>query len=175
VVILKNIGNALLGALLSVIAFYLLIAGYELTIQIASFGWSGIKPTEALLGAPFYVLIFVYWILIPVGLLSGFVIPLLVRKKTRREALFYGVLTGIVVGLLFATLIAYDFAVGSTLAANAHSDVQWWSRFGRQFASSLPLTIGYCSIWTTAYALSKAGEPLKRIRSAATPIGGPTE
>jgi len=34
--------------------------------------------------------------------------------------------------------------------------LKWWGRFGRDFASSVPLTIVYCSLWTSAYAFSKA-------------------
>ncbi len=53
---------------------------------------------DILIGAPLYTLANTYWILIPIGLLFGLVIPLLVSKKTRRQALVYGILTGIIIG-----------------------------------------------------------------------------
>ena len=153
--LVKNISNALLGALLSMIAAYLLIVTFVLKNEIANFGWSSINPMDILIGAPVYTLANIYWILIPIGLLFGLVIPLLVSKKTRREVLVYGILTGVIIGLVFAGFIAYDFAVGSS--GGSHDGVKWWGRFWGDFASSVPLTIVYCSTWTSAYAFCKAG------------------
>jgi hypothetical protein len=153
--LVKNISNTLLGALLSLMAAYLLIVTFVLKSEIASFGWSSINPMVILVGAPLYVLAHTYWILIPIGLLFGLVIPLLVSKKTRRQALVYGILTGIIVGLVFACFSAYDFAVGTSIPSD--DSVKWWGRFWGDFASSLPLMIVYCSIWTSAYSFSKAG------------------
>ena len=150
--LVKNISNALLGSLLSLIAAYLLIVAFVLKSEINSFGWSAIHPSDILLGAPFYTLYFIFWILIPLGLLFGFLIPVLVRKKTRRGAVLDGVLTGIVIGLIFASLSALE---GTYPPTDSHNE--WWLRFG-EFASSLPLTIGYSSIWTSAYAFTRAGK-----------------
>ena len=124
---IKNITNTLLGALLSLIAAYLLIVAFFLKNEIASDGWSSIHPTDILIGAPLYVLAHSYWILIPIGLLCGLVIPLLVGKKTRRQALVYGILTGITIGLVFACFFAYDFAVGTSIGSD--DSVKWWGRF----------------------------------------------
>ena len=153
--LVKNTINALLGALLSLIAAYVLIVTFGLQNEIARFEWSSINPMDILIGAPIYTLAYTYWILIPVGALLGVVIPLLVRKKTRREALVYGILIGVTIGLVFGCFIAYDFAVGSS--AGSHDRVRWWGRFLGDFASSAPLSIVYCSIWTSAYAFIKAG------------------
>ena len=153
--LVKKISNAILGALLSLIAAYLLIVAFVLKSEIASFGWSAIHPMDILVGAPVYTLAYIYWILIPIGLLFGLVIPLLVKQKTRRQALVYGILTGVINGLVFACFVAYDFAVGSS--AGFDDGVKWWGRFLGDFASSVPLSIVYCSIWTSAYAFSKAG------------------
>jgi|SRR5678815_5158435 hypothetical protein len=154
--LVKNIGNMLLGALLTLIAAYLLIVTFVLKSEIASVGWSWINPAVILIGAPLYTLVHIYWILIPIGVILGLVIPLLVSKKTRRQALVYGILTGIIIGLVFECFVAYDFAVGTSIIGSDDS-VKWWSRFWGEVASSLPLTIFYCSVWTTAYSFIKAG------------------
>jgi hypothetical protein len=155
IMLVKNIGNMLLGALLSLIAAYLLIVTFVLKSEIASVGWSSINPMTILIGAPLYTLAWAYWILIPIGSLFGLAIPLLVSKKTRRQALVYGILIGIIIGLVFACFMAYDYAMGTSIGSD--DSVKWWSRFWGDFASSLPLTIVYCSIWTSAYSFSKAG------------------
>jgi len=155
--LIKNVSNALLGALLSLIAAYLLIVTFVLQGQISSFGWSLSNAMDIFIGAPIYTLAYSYWILLPIGLLFGLVIPLLVSKKTRREALVYGVVTGIFVGLVFTCVVAYDFAAGTVSSADSHDGGKWWERFWGQFASSVSLTIVYCSLWTSAYAFSKAG------------------
>ena len=155
VALVKNIINTFLGALLSLIAAYLVIVTFVLKSEIASDGWSSIRAMDILIGAPLYVLAHSYWILIPIGLLCGLVIPLLVNKKTRRQALVYGILTGITIGLVFACFFAYDFAVGTSIGSD--DSVKWWGRFWGEFASSAPVTIVYCSIWTGAYAFTKAG------------------
>ena len=153
--IVKNITNAFLGAFLSHIAAYVLIVSYLLKGEVADYGWSSIHPWTIFVGGPIYALIHLYWILIPIGALCGVVIPLLVSKKTRRQALVYGILTGITIGLVFACFSAYDFAVGTSWGSD--DSVKWWGRFWSELASSLPLTILYCSIWTSAYAFIKAG------------------
>jgi hypothetical protein len=153
--LVKNISNTLLGALLSLIAAYLLIVTFVLKNEIASLGWSSINPLDILIGAPLYTLANTYWIVIPIGLLFGLAIPLLVSKKTRRQALVYGILTGVIIGLVFACFSSYDYAVGTSIGSD--DSVKWWGRFWWDFASSVPLTIVYCSVWTSAYAFSKAG------------------
>lgn len=128
---------------------------FVLKSEIASVGWSWINPKVILIGAPLYTLVDIYWILIPIGLIFGLAIPLLVSKKTRRQALVYGILTGIIIGLVFECFMAYDYAMATSIGSD--DSVKWWSRFRGDFASSLPLTIIYCSIWTSAYSFSKAG------------------
>ena len=66
--LVKNITNTLLGALLSLFAAYLVIVTFVLKSEIASYGWSSIHPMTILIGAPLYVLAHAYWILIPIGL-----------------------------------------------------------------------------------------------------------
>jgi hypothetical protein len=154
--LVKNITNTLLGAFLSLFAAYLVIVTFVLKSEIASYGWSSIHPMTIFIGAPLYVLAHFYWIIIPIGLLCGLVIPLLVSKKTRRQALVYGILTGIIIGLVFACFNAYDFAVGTSVRGSDDS-VKWWGRFWGDFAWSVPPTIVYCSIWTSSYAFTKAG------------------
>lgn len=151
--LMKNIINSFVGALLSVIAANLLTVTFVLKSKIASFGWSSIKPADFVI-PPLYVLIHIYWLVIPIGLVCGLVIPLLVRNETRRQALVYGIAAGMTVGLVFAFFSAYDFAEGTSVSPD--DSVKWWGRFWSGFASSLPLAIGYCSIWTSAYALIKA-------------------
>lgn len=153
--LVKNIINTLLGALLVLFAAYLVIVIFVLKSEIASYGWSSIHPLTILIGAPLFVLIHAYWILIPIGLLCGLVIPLLVGKKTRRQALVYGILTGIIIGLVFACFIAYDFAEGTS--AGSDDSIKWWGRFWGDLAWSILPTIIYCSIWTSVYAFFKAG------------------
>lgn len=153
--LIKHIINTVLGALLSLIAAYLPVVTFVLKSQIASYGWSSIRAGVIFIGVPLYFLVDIYWILIPIGLLCGLVIPLLVSEETRRQALVYGILTGIIVGLVFACFFAYDFAVGTSFGSD--DSVKWWDRFWGDFASSAPIAIGYCSIWTTAYAFIKAG------------------
>jgi hypothetical protein len=99
-------------------------------------------------------MVHIYWIVIPIGLLCGLIIPSLVSRETRRQALLYGIATGMTIGLVFAFLSAYDFAVGTSVSPD--DTVKWWGRFWDGFASSLPLMIGYCSVWTSAYAFIKA-------------------
>ena len=153
--LVRNITNTILGALLSLFAAYLPVVTFVLKSQIASYGWSSIRAGVILIGAPLYFLVHIYWILIPIGLLCGLVIPLLVSNETRRQALVYGILAGIIVGLVFACLFAYDFAVGTSFGSD--DSVKWWGRFWGDFASSGPIIIVYCSIWTSAYAFTKAG------------------
>ena len=153
--VVKNIFNALFGALLSLIATYLLLVIFLLKGEIASYGLSSIHPGTIFIGAPLYTLIHIYWILIPIGLLCGLVIPLLVSNETRRQALVYGILTGSIIGLVFACFSAYDFAAGTSFGSD--DSVKWWNRFWSELAWSIPLAIGYCSIWTSAYAVIKAG------------------
>lgn len=151
----RNIFNAFLGALLSLIAAYLLILTFVLKGKVASFGWSSIQFKD-FIGGPVYALVHIYWIVIPIGLLCGLVIPLLVSNEPRRQALVYGIAIGMTIGLVFAGFSAYDFAVGTSVSTTDDS-VKWWGRFWGDLASSLPLMIGYCTIWTTAYAFTKAG------------------
>jgi Na+/H+-translocating membrane pyrophosphatase len=158
--LVKNTINALLGALLSLIAAYVLIVTFVLQNEIARSGWSSIHPMDIFIGAPVYALATTYWILIVVGLLLGVLIPLLVRKKTRREALICGIVAGVIVGLVFGCLLAYDFAVGTSNSAD--DSVRWWGRFWGDVASSALLSIVYCSIWTSAYAFIKAGAGIQR-------------
>jgi len=155
VVILINIGNMFLGALLSLMATYVLIVIFVLKSEIASGGWSSINPITILIAAPIYTLVNIYWLVIPIGLLLGFVIPLFVSKKTKGQALVYGVVTGIIIGLVLAGFSAYDYAMGTSLISD--NNVKWWGRFWTDFAWSVPLMIVYCSIWTSAYSLGKAG------------------
>ena len=152
----KNITNALFGALLSLVAAYLLIVTFALKNEVASYGWSSIHPLDIFIGAPLYALFHTFSLLIPIGLLWGLVIPLLVGKKTRRQALVYGILTGIIIGLVVTCFISYDFAAGTSIYGSDDS-VKWWGRFWDDFAWSLPPTIVYCSIWTSAFAFIKAG------------------
>ena len=152
----KNITNALLGALLSLVAAYLLIVTFALKNEIASYGWSSIHPMNIFIGAPLYALFHTYSLLIPIGLLCGLVIPLLVSNETRRQALVYGILTGSIIGLVIACFSAYDFAAGTSIYGSDDS-VKWWNRFWGELVWSIPLAIGYCSIWTSAYAFIKAG------------------
>ena len=152
--LVKNIINTFLGALLSLLAAYLLIMTFVLKGKITSFGWSSIQVKD-FIGPPIYALIFIYWIVIPIGLLCGLVIPLLVSNETRRQALLYGIAIGMTIGLVFAAFSAYDFAVGTSVSSS-DDNVKWWGRFWSGFASSLLLMIGYSSIWTTAYAFTKA-------------------
>ena len=151
--LVKNIINTLLGAVLSVIAANLLTVTFVLKSKVASFGWSSIMPADFVV-PPLYVLIHIYWIVIPIGLVCGLVIPLLVRNETRRQALVYGIAAGMTVGLVFAFFSAYGFGEGTSVSPD--DSVNWWGRFWGDFASSLPLLIGYCSIWTSAYAFIKA-------------------
>jgi hypothetical protein len=127
IMLVRNICNALLGALLALIAVYLLIVTFVLRSEIAHFGWSSIKRMDIWIGAPLYTLIHIYWIVIPVGFLFGLAIPLLVRKKTRRQALLYGVGAGIIIGSVFTCFSAYDFAAGTSFGAD--DSVKWWGRF----------------------------------------------
>ena len=153
--LVKNIINTFLGALLSLIAAYVVIVTFVLKSEVASYGWSSIHPGDILIGAPLYVLIHSFWILIPIGLLCGLVIPLLVGRKTRRQALVYGILTGIIIGLVFGCFLAYDFAAGTSFGSD--NSGKWWGRFWGEVVWSVPITIVYCSIWTSAYAFFKAG------------------
>ena len=117
----------LLGAILSLIAAYLLIVTFVLKSEIASVGWSSINQMTILIGAPLYTLAWAYWILIPIGSLFGLAIPLLVSKKTRRKALVYGILTGILIGLVLECFMAYDYAMGTSIGSD--DSVKWWGRF----------------------------------------------
>jgi uncharacterized membrane protein len=156
--LVKNVSNALLGGFLSLIATYLFIVSLVLKNEIASAGGSSINLMDLFIGAPAYVLAFTFWIVIPIGLLFGLVIPLLVRKKTTREALVYGILIGAIAGLLFAWFGAYEAAeVGSFSSDGPPDGAKWWVLFWGQFASLAPLTIVYSSIWTGGYAFIKAG------------------
>ena len=153
--LVKNITNMLLGAFLSLTAAYLLIVSFVFKNETGNFEWSSIRPWTTLIGGPLYALAHIYWILLPIGSLCGVVIPLLVSKKTRRQALVYGMLTGITIGLVFACFSSYDFAIGTSFGSD--DSVKWWRRFWGDLASSAPLMIVYCSIWTSAYAFAKAG------------------
>ena len=153
--LVKNITNTFLGALLSLIAAHLLFVIAMLRNEISNYGRSSLRLVDIFIGGPLYTLIHIYWILIPIGALCGVVIPLLVSKKTRRQALVYGILIGITMGLFFAGFSAYDFAVGTSFGSD--DNVKWWRRFWGEVASALPLMIVYCSIWTGAYAFIKAG------------------
>ena len=153
--LIKNIGNMVIGALLSLIAAYLLIVAFILRSEVASYGWSSINPMTILVGGPVYALFFLYWLLIPIGMLFGLAIPFFVSNKTKRQAVVYGILMGVIIGLVLGCFSAYDFAMGTALPSD--DSVKWWSRFWGDFASSLPLIIAYCSIWTSAYSFVKAG------------------
>ena len=154
-ILLENIANMFLGALLSLMAAYLLIVIVVLKSEIASVGWSSINPMTILIGAPLYTMVHVYWLVIPIGLLFGLAIPLLVNQKSKRQALVFGLLTGIIIGLVLGCFSAYDFAMGTSIVPD--DNLKWWGRFWTDFAWSLPLMIVYCSIWTSAYSFFKAG------------------
>ena len=141
---------------MAVTAVYVLIVGYELSRGIADRGWSGIRLGDVLIGIPIYTLMFIDWILIPIGVVVGLLTPVLVRKKTRREAVLYGLITGLVIGLIFAWFGAYDFAGGTALPND--SPAKWWGRFWGEFGSALLPAVGYTSIWTIGFALMKAGD-----------------
>ncbi len=148
----KNINNALFGAMLAVTAVYFLIVGNDLS----RVDWSNIQPIEVFLGAPFYGIMVVDWILIPIGIFVGLLIPALVKKKTRRGAVLYGLLSGLVVGLFFTVLVAYDFAAMTPVSGD--NATRWWGRFWGEFGTAVLPAISYTSIWTVAYACLKAGE-----------------
>lgn len=147
----KNINNALFGAMLAVTAVYLLIVGNDLSRS----DWSNIQ-LSALIFAPFYATMYVDWILIPIGIFAGLLIPALVKKKTRRVAALYGLLSGVVVGVFFTILMAYDFA--AMTPASGGNATRWWWRFWGEFGTAVLPAISYTSIWTVAYACLKAGE-----------------
>ncbi len=142
--------NALLGAILSILAAYLLIVGYLVKNEVFRSTGGSISVPDLLIGAPVYSLVHLVGWLIPVGLAVGFVLPRLVQGTTRRRALVYGVLTGVVVGLVYAGAVAHDFAMG-TMAANRTAGPTWWERFTWEFVSSAPLMIFYSAIWTCGY------------------------
>lgn len=154
--VLKIINNALLGAFMSVTAIYLLIVGHVLIRGITGAGWSGLPLWQLFVGIPVYTIMFIDWILIPIGVAVGLLTPLLVRKKTRRGSILYGLIIGLVIGLIFAGLSAHDFANGTALPND--TGARWWALFWGEVAHALPPAIGYSSIWTTAYALMKSGE-----------------
>lgn len=154
--VLKLINNALLGAFMSVTAIYLLIVGHVLIRGITGDGWSGLPLWQLFVGIPIYTIMFIDWILIPIGLTVGVLTPLLVRNKTHRGSILYGIIIGLVIGVMFAGLSAHDFASGTALPDDTAA--KWWARFWGEVAHALPPAIGYSSIWTTAYALMKSGD-----------------
>jgi hypothetical protein len=135
----RHFKNALLGIALAVVATYLFPAVLFTWVQ----GPSGLTVLFSLF--PLYALLYTSWIVLPLSVGLGMLIPRIAIGKSRRAAALHGAGYGAIAGLVAMLAFASVFRVGP------RDGVLWYT------------VISYCALWVGAYAFCRAkGQSLYR-------------
>lgn len=117
--------NALLGIAIAIVAAYM----FPVFLVTLLEGWQGILLFFN--GAPLLILIYTFWLVIPLGAALGILIPRMARGKNRWTAALQGAGFGAIAGLAAA------FCFISTSELRKGGGILWI------------LTIAYCALWVS--------------------------
>jgi hypothetical protein len=132
------IKNALKGIAIALIAAY----GFGIVFSLI-FGFDDpmAKPGSIFIVIPIFGLFYSFWFVIPIGVILGILIPKIAYSHSRRNAIIYGLLTGLAVGTVGSLALS---AIGLTDQFRFPN----WANF-TVFLIVMSL---YSAIWTAAYA-----------------------
>lgn len=120
--------NALVGIAHAIVAAYVFPAVYFLL-------WEGVNVFEVLFsGFPLFALSYCFWIVIPLGVALGMLIPQIANGKNRWQAALKGAIWGAFAGLVSVYTFTSVFPLGR------ETRLLWVS------------VIPYCAVWVGAYA-----------------------
>jgi hypothetical protein len=127
-----SVRNALVGVVLALVAAYLYIVALSVYIE----GPRGVTVFFSIL--PLIGLLYTFWLVIPLGIALGLLIPQLAYGKTRGMAALYGAVPGAVAGAV--SILCLDSVYNARLSTDPVAAA----------------SVVYCAMWTSAYACYRA-------------------
>ena len=132
----RNLKNALLGIALAVVAAYLFAVAVFALLDL---------PNSSIAIDSMYALLYTSWIVVPLGVALGMLIPQMAMGKTRLRAGLQGAGYGAIAGFVAVLCFVSVFRI--------------WAQAGGVWIA----VMAYCALWVGAYAFCRAkGQSLYR-------------